>query len=500
MNELNKILNELIKEKGGSINDYKRLLNSIAYHESAHTLDPTIKQQGGGPGRGKYQFEEGNNKGGITAARRTKQYFDTKGIESPKWLEAALKENSLDATKLSSEEQDVLFLGNMRMHPKADFSKIWKGEEDIPTFWSKYHWAGNPRDTNKRLESFNSSLSKYNNEYNNTESFLKDFTKYNQKEREDKNIFTVDFSKGGTLNDYIKQKFNNKNLNSFNTGGLHEQNPYGGIPQGKGNNGKLNTVEQGETSFNLPQGKFIFSNRIDTKGNINQFVDGGIIDPPNKSVVNDSKKFVNDWFNNPITKAKYSMNMGKGFSETLPELEKGLNNINSLNINYNVPNDSKSELASYANNEISFYKQPTEESAVHEFTHAMGIDNNLTKYIRDNFGVPAKAIQNKTGKSFPKAIAQEFKIDDSTSFGRQKVNNVIDHSRYLSNNGELYPRIMEMRKVLNVKPGDIINDNHIKILKESTDNPLFKYYTDDQIKEILNVVASNNKERRNNLT
>jgi len=51
-------------------------------------------------------------------------------------------------------------------------------------------------------------------------------------------------------------------LNSYNVGGLHETNPYGGIPQGTGSNGKMNTVEQDETSFEIDGQKFIFSNRI----------------------------------------------------------------------------------------------------------------------------------------------------------------------------------------------------------------------------------------------
>ena len=55
--EKSRIIDELIKEKGGTRKDYENLMNQIAYHESAHTMDPTISQIGGGPGRGKYQFE-----------------------------------------------------------------------------------------------------------------------------------------------------------------------------------------------------------------------------------------------------------------------------------------------------------------------------------------------------------------------------------------------------------------------------------------------------------
>ena len=45
----------------------------------------------------------------------------------------------------------------------------------------------------------------------------------------------------------------NNNLTQFNEGGLHSQNPLGGVPIG-GNN----SVEQGESK----SGNFIYSNRI----------------------------------------------------------------------------------------------------------------------------------------------------------------------------------------------------------------------------------------------
>jgi len=47
-------------------------------------------------------------------------------------------------------------------------------------------------------------------------------------------------------------------LNQFNEGGTHEQNPIGGIPMGQGDNGNMNTVEQGETM----KDNFVYSDRI----------------------------------------------------------------------------------------------------------------------------------------------------------------------------------------------------------------------------------------------
>lgn len=51
-------------------------------------------------------------------------------------------------------------------------------------------------------------------------------------------------------------------FNEFNTGGTHEQNPNGGIPQGMDKQGIMNTVEQGETKTTTPEGDYIFSDRL----------------------------------------------------------------------------------------------------------------------------------------------------------------------------------------------------------------------------------------------
>lgn len=503
MNDVDKILAEIIKDKGGDKTFYRNLMDAIAYHESAGTMSPTLKQFGGGPGRGKYQFEEGIAEGAITAARRAKQYLESKGLRVPNWLSDIYQNESLDASTLTSEQQDVLFLGNMRMHPRADFSKVVNGEEDIQDFWANYHWAGDEDDRDERIESFNKSFNRYKNNRSSIQS------KNNQlplpEQARDNTIVKpvklnqnlLNISADSNMNDLVSYVKNSKQqmangglLNEFNNGGLHETNPHGGIPQGSNA-----TVEQGETSANLPVGKFIFSDRV-------SLADGGLIDPPdkNKQIVSDSKDFVKNWFNDPFTKARYSLNKGRGFGETLPDIVSGLNQLDKTNVEYNVPTSDKSRNAGYKGNTISFYKDPTEETATHEWTHVMGIDDDLTNYIRKNYGTPAKAIQDRTGLPFKEALSQELNINPEGFTGKSAINQEILHSRYLSENGELYPRIMEMRKVLGVKPGDIIDDSHIKTLKEKTKNPLFKYYTDEQIKSMLNTLASTqNTNNYNNL-
>ena len=148
-------------------------------------MDPSLKQFSGGPGRGLFQFEEGNHSGGITAAKRTKQYLEHLGEEIP------------DASKLNADQQKMLFLGNMRMHPRADFSKVWKGDESIEDFWANYHWAGPNSQERKKRRAFKESYKAFTEKNPITPSFTSEFTKYNSQEKEDKGIYTNQFPDGG---------------------------------------------------------------------------------------------------------------------------------------------------------------------------------------------------------------------------------------------------------------------------------------------------------------
>lgn len=48
----------------------------------------------------------------------------------------------------------------------------------------------------------------------------------------------------------------------FENGGTHEQNPYGGIPQGYNSQGQLMTTEESESKFKFSDSDYIFSNRL----------------------------------------------------------------------------------------------------------------------------------------------------------------------------------------------------------------------------------------------
>lgn len=339
-----KLINNIIKDKGGSPEDYQRLIDTIAYHESAHTMDHTIHQQSGGPGRGLFQFEGDKGSNRIYhAAIRTSNYLKSIGESVPNDIKNIIEQGTGDASTLSKETQESLFLGDLRMKGGIDLKDYIDGNLQIQDIWADHWWAGwqQDNDLNKRkdaLKRFNTSYKSYLNNYEgaispskNKRPTINDYLDklidpknvqktlnkrptvnennqtFNQPQlKESQNNTQIPFQRKKMdfesmnlgkdmeginspldiqktdLTAMINDKFKNnqtqmskggytnlgkhdKNLNSFDTGGLHEQNPLGGIPLGKDNNGKINTVEQKETSVNLKNGKFIFSHRLKIK-------------------------------------------------------------------------------------------------------------------------------------------------------------------------------------------------------------------------------------------
>lgn len=73
------------------------------------------------------------------------------------------------------------------------------------------------------------------------------------------------FEQGGTMNSqYSNQELYNTNNNLIDSGGIHEQNPYGGVQLGTDGDGTPNLVEEGEVVYtDLDSNeKRVFSNRI----------------------------------------------------------------------------------------------------------------------------------------------------------------------------------------------------------------------------------------------
>tara|TARA_R110000851_G_scaffold314588_1_gene476696 strand:+ start:10134 stop:10979 length:846 start_codon:yes stop_codon:yes gene_type:complete len=278
MNERDRLIQMLIKEKGGTKKQYLQLMNKIAHHESGGTMDPLMKQYEGGPGRGKYQFENGIHKGGQTAINRMFNLYKEKGLKQPEWLTEAYKHKSFDASTLNSNQQDALFLANMKGHPKANFKNVWDGKETVEDFWANYHWTGKPSSKNykadrrDRINSFKESQSTFkqpvstvDNKSNDTRNYgnemgqmIYDFNKRQNQQSLGGKLGINQYGQGGSMG----RADVDKELNNFEGGGTHEQNSLGGIPLGVGSNGKPNSVEENETAFELKSGKYIFSDRI----------------------------------------------------------------------------------------------------------------------------------------------------------------------------------------------------------------------------------------------
>jgi hypothetical protein len=161
---LDYMIDDFSKEKGGNRELYRDLMDSVAYHESAGTMNPKMKQYGNGPGRGKYMFEgeDGSNRL-LTSAKRLKNYFKIKDKPLPNFVSKVIDGKIKDATKLSAKQQDILFLGDVRMG-KVDLKDYVEGNITKQDLWADYWWQGSSKDKDKRIAQFNNSLESYNQE------------------------------------------------------------------------------------------------------------------------------------------------------------------------------------------------------------------------------------------------------------------------------------------------------------------------------------------------
>ena len=154
------LMNQMAEHWNMSPAQLENVMGDISYHESKN--DATIHQTSGGPGRGPFQFEIGNEQGGATASNRLINYLKKQKTDIPDWLQTHIdssgKVKSIDASTLTPEQQKMLFLGNYRMHPEASLSGI--NDDNVHEFWGKYHWAGAAPGTpeyHEKIQSFNDS-------------------------------------------------------------------------------------------------------------------------------------------------------------------------------------------------------------------------------------------------------------------------------------------------------------------------------------------------------
>jgi len=223
-------------------------------------------------------------------------------------------------------------------------------------------------------------------------------------------------------------------------------------------------------------------------------------DDKEKKSKNESKgrDFVKNWMAHPETRKRYRENMSSQVSIDKTDLgvdnsvfQKGLENL------WETTSKTKAEVfgvhGEYYTGNIDFYGEPSVGTATHEYTHASGdISNNLSKYLMKDSG-PLSSLRDKHKLDTIGSVKKEF--------GQLNAQNRIEHAAYMGQNGELYPRIMEMRQFLNVTPGQAIDDQMIKRLMENEKTgETARYYTPEKLKNILNTVASNDKNNYNKTT
>jgi hypothetical protein len=142
------LLKRFSEERGIPISEIERVADRIAYHESAMTMDPKIKQQGGGPGRGLFQFEPDSLK---TANQRAINFYKKYGEKSPFKVP-----EDYDASKLSAEDQIAFFILDSSMRKNFDWDQAVSSREGLVKTWGEgWQTKSDPKKENLFAEHMN---------------------------------------------------------------------------------------------------------------------------------------------------------------------------------------------------------------------------------------------------------------------------------------------------------------------------------------------------------
>jgi hypothetical protein len=137
------MLQQMQSQYGQSPEQMEDIMNRISYHETGpqSRMDPSTIQGGGGPGRGLFQFETGEKQGGATAMGYMRQYHNrhNPGQEMPSWMDYDPRQG-VDASKLSPEQQKMMFMANTAMSGPRSFEGV--NPDNLGDWWQKNHYAG----------------------------------------------------------------------------------------------------------------------------------------------------------------------------------------------------------------------------------------------------------------------------------------------------------------------------------------------------------------------
>ena len=141
-----KMAKYLLETRGGSRERMEDLMYDIAAVESGGTFDPSIKQKGGGPGRGIFQYEgpftaDSSNRAKDAVSRSKAFYANKETGDMPEWLQKFIDESngSYDFSKLSTPQQKSLFLADYSQAGEIPFGAFMQGESNTENMWADSH-------------------------------------------------------------------------------------------------------------------------------------------------------------------------------------------------------------------------------------------------------------------------------------------------------------------------------------------------------------------------
>jgi len=150
----------------------------VGFLESDNIADRVQNDGGGGPGRGKYQYEmnvfnnENNNPqgGAETAVRRLINSYKNYGIEIPEDINNLLNLSKIDEpsynidfSMLPEQLQDELFYADKQQNPNFKLAELGSGELSMKDAWLNYHWSGAEAQRESKSNYYDKKIIEYNN-------------------------------------------------------------------------------------------------------------------------------------------------------------------------------------------------------------------------------------------------------------------------------------------------------------------------------------------------
>lgn len=162
---------------------------------------------------------------------------------------------------------------------------------------------------------------------------------------------------------------------------------------------------------------------------------------------------------------KIAKNLWEGFPKEMKDFEEELNEMtykqyeDLYNKTAGFQRGADSITAISNRPDLDFNKR--QKNAVHELTHATPLDDFYSTYFKTK--KPKKVLDLKTQNYFSTELH------------------------------EIYPRIMELRFQMNLKPGQKVTPKMLEKYHNNGDYDLRKYYSPEELAEIMNEVAYNSK-------